>query len=101
MRDMAQCARLRTFRKGALIFGEGDPGDAFSVLVEGNVKVFVTSDRGYEMVLATLGPPDTLGEIALFDGGERSASVEALDPVTALVLARPNVHALLREDHRA
>jgi cyclic nucleotide-binding protein len=56
------------------MFHQGDPGDAFYILIQGSVKVSVSSPDGDEMVLATLRPPDALGEVALLDLGERSAS---------------------------
>jgi CRP/FNR family cyclic AMP-dependent transcriptional regulator len=100
LRAVAAQASTRTYRKGALLFYQGDPGDAFYVLAEGRVKVFVTSGQGQEMVLVTLGPPDAVGEVALLDDGPRSASVEALEPVTALAFARSRVLELLLADPR-
>ena len=61
------------------------------------VKVFVTSERGDEMVLTTLHPPEVFGELALIDGGPRSASAEALEPAAALVLTRPTLLELLAQ----
>jgi CRP-like cAMP-binding protein len=78
----------RRYRKGQALFFLGDPGDALFVLVEGLVKVVVTSEDGEQMVLATLEPPSVFGELALLDGGPRSASVEALAPTTVLLLGR-------------
>jgi CRP/FNR family cyclic AMP-dependent transcriptional regulator len=98
LRTVAAQVTTRRYRKGSLIFCQGDPGDSVYVLVEGSVKVFVSSEDGGQMVLATLGPHDALGEIALLDGGERSASVEVLEPVTALVLTRGTMLELLRVD---
>ena len=95
IREVAQAATVRTFQKGEMIFHEGDPGDSLYVIVEGAVKVFVTSGRGEEMVLVTLRPPDSLSEVALLDQGERSASAEALVPVTAIALARSTLLGLI------
>jgi CRP-like cAMP-binding protein len=67
------------------------------VIAEGTVKVFVTSAHGEEMVLATLRPPDALGEVALLDLGERSASAEAIEPVVAIAFARSTLIELMRE----
>lgn len=97
LRVVAAQASVRTFRKGALIFYQGDPGDSLYVLAEGVVKVFVTSAHGDEMVLATLRPPDALGEVALLDLGERSASAEAIEPVVAIAFARSTLIELMRE----
>jgi CRP/FNR family cyclic AMP-dependent transcriptional regulator len=90
-------AGKRTYRKGQLIFVQGDLGDTLYVLVDGLVKVFVTSEDGDEMVLVTLSPPDTLGELALIDGGERSASAETLEPTTLLVLTRADLVELMAD----
>jgi CRP-like cAMP-binding protein len=70
----------RQHKKGALIFRQGDESRSVYVLLEGWVKVFVTSVRGDEMLLITLQAPATFGELALVDGLPRSASVEAIEP---------------------
>jgi CRP/FNR family cyclic AMP-dependent transcriptional regulator len=78
----------RTYQRGEIVFNQGDRGDALYILVEGVAKVFVTSEDGDQMVLVTLRPPATFGELALVDGLPRSASVEALERITVLVLGR-------------
>jgi CRP/FNR family transcriptional regulator, cyclic AMP receptor protein len=93
---LGERARERRFRRGQLIFGEGDPGDALFVVVEGLVKVFVTSEEGEEMVLITLRTGDTFGELTLIDGGARSASAQALEPTVALVVTRDVLLELMR-----
>jgi CRP/FNR family transcriptional regulator, cyclic AMP receptor protein len=79
---------VRSFRKGTIVVSEGEPGGACYVIASGSAKVFVSSPHGQEMVLATLHPPDAFGELALFDGESRSASVEALEDIVTLALAR-------------
>jgi CRP/FNR family transcriptional regulator, cyclic AMP receptor protein len=86
----------RRFRRGQLVFGEGDPGDSLFIVVDGLVKVFVTSDEGEEMVLITLRNGDTFGELALIDGRPRSASAQALEPTTTLVVTRDELLDLMR-----
>jgi CRP/FNR family transcriptional regulator, cyclic AMP receptor protein len=81
----------RAYARGSIIFNEGDVGDAFYVLMDGALKVFVTSVRGEEHVLATLHPPDALGEVALLDGSPRSASASALEPSRLLSFARSRI----------
>ncbi len=78
----------RTFRAGEVVFHEGDPGDTLFVVAEGAVKVFVTSERADEMVLAVLSRPQAFGELAVVDGGPRSASVQAVEPTVLLALVR-------------
>jgi CRP-like cAMP-binding protein len=93
--SLGERALERRYKKGQIIFHQGDLGDTLYVLAEGTVKVFVTSEHGDEMVLATLHPPDTLGELAVIDGGPRSASAETLEPATLLALTRPTLLELL------
>ncbi len=86
----------RSYDRGQLLFAEGDPGDSLLVLTRGSVSVYRSSPAGDRAVLAVLRPPDVLGEIALLDRAPRSASVEAVEPTTALVLPRTAFVALLR-----
>lgn len=85
---LAERANKRTYSKGQLVFYQGDPANALFVMVEGLVKVFVTSEEGDEMVLVTLQPHDVFGELSLLDGGPRSASAESVEPTTLLELQR-------------
>jgi CRP/FNR family cyclic AMP-dependent transcriptional regulator len=96
LKVLGERALERRFRRGQLIFGEGDPGDSLFVVVEGLVKVYVTSDEGEEMVLITLRAGDTFGELALIDGQPRSASAQALEETTTLMVTREVVLELMR-----
>ncbi|MFN2545547.1 MAG: Crp/Fnr family transcriptional regulator [Actinomycetota bacterium] len=80
-----------------LIFRQGDPGDALLLVAQGVVRVFVVSDQGSEMGLATLDRGQVFGELALVDGGPRSASAQALVPTTLLALPRTTFLELRRE----
>ena len=87
----------RSYRRGESIFLEGEPSDAFYVIADGTVKVFVHSGSGEQMVFATLSSPESLGDVARFDGGVRSASAEAIeDPRDRSLAARPLKPALTR-----
>jgi CRP-like cAMP-binding protein len=92
---LGACARRRTYRKGEYIFHQGDSGDAVFVLTDGRVKVIFASADGDEMILATLQPPDIFGELALIDGGPRSASIQALEPTGVLTLTRATLLDLM------
>ncbi len=97
MRKLAERAVERTFKKGQLVFHQGDIAQSLFVMIEGLIKVYVTSEDGDEMVLVTLHPPDVFGEIALIDGHPRSASAETLEPTTVLELGRAPFLELVRE----
>ena len=90
-------SRLRNYRRGETVFITDEPGDCLYVVVSGLVKVFVSSQRGDDLVLATVGPGDAFGELSILDGGGRSASAEAVDASTLLILDRSSFTELIRD----
>jgi CRP/FNR family transcriptional regulator, cyclic AMP receptor protein len=94
---IAHVTSAHDYGKGDVLFLQGDLGDSLFVIVEGLVKVFLVSEEGSEMVLATLGPHQTFGELALIHGGARSASAMAMAKTTVLTVPRPTFLALVRE----
>jgi CRP/FNR family cyclic AMP-dependent transcriptional regulator len=78
----------RSYRRGQLLFVEGDPGDSLLVLRSGAVSVFRSAPSGERALLNVVRPPDVLGEVAILDGAARSTSAEALEDTTALSLSR-------------
>lgn len=95
--DLAREATPRFYRRNDIIWHEGDPGEAVLILAEGLVKVYLTSPSGDEMVLATTGPPESLGELALVHRGTRSASARAIKDTKAVALTRDTFTALMRQ----
>jgi HlyB family type I secretion system ABC transporter len=76
------------FEFGDLIVREGDAADAFYVLASGRARVVKRTDKGEELVLASLRPGSEFGDAALLDGGVRSASVRCSTTVEVLRLGR-------------
>jgi signal transduction histidine kinase len=77
-----------------MLIGEGEPGDALYVILEGEVEV-TRKDGRSEVVLARRGPGDFIGEMALLEGGKRSASVRACGEVEVLVIGQEAFRKLL------
>lgn len=88
----------RSYRRGTVIFHQGDPGDALHVIATGAVKIVLASPDGDEAIIATLRPGDFFGELALLDGGARSATATAIEATETLVLDREVFRSLL-DDH--
>src|SRR5262245_11523035 len=93
-------AGRRVVDKGQVVFWQDDPGEAMFVLLEGSVKLVVCSREGELMELHRHDGPATFGELALLDGGRRSASAEAVERSTLLVVTRPELLRLLRIDEQ-
>lgn len=82
------------YEPGEEIIREGEPGDRFYVIVQGEVDVLKRDGATGEAMLATLGPGDYFGETALLRGGRRTATVRCRTPVDVLALARDDFSAL-------
>ncbi len=80
------------------MFEEGDVGTCCYVLHSGEVKVVRRLSDGRRITLAHMGPGSVFGELALFNGERRSASVVALEVTSAVVLAAEDVMSVLRTD---
>jgi CRP-like cAMP-binding protein len=88
---------VRSYPKGQILFYQQDPGEALYVILEGRVKAFVESEEGAELNLGVFESPSILGEVALVDGGPRSASAEVVAPARLLVFTRAAFFTLLGE----
>ena len=92
--DVASHFTREEFSPGARILEEGFVGLKVYVLVGGRVRIYRRMG-GSQLLISTLGPPDTFGEISVIDGGPASASVEAETEVVALSLRREDFHDLM------
>ena len=95
---VARSLRRRRFRRGEVIFHQGDPGDSLHIVVSGGVKIVLPSAEGDEAIIATLRRGDFFGELALLDGAPHSATATALEPTETLVLPRREFHDLVDRD---
>ena len=90
-RDLGRLAKLmvpRTFKPGEVIIKENDQAAGFFVLSTGGVEVVRGADGGNPQVLAHFGPGDFFGEMALFEGFPRSATVRATEDTECLAMTR-------------
>ncbi len=98
-RDLERIAAVaipRSYPSGVRVFHEGDTSDACYVVRSGMLRVSREHTDGRAIALATLGPGDLFGELAMLDGEARSASVETLSDCELLALAATDMKALMR-----
>jgi CRP-like cAMP-binding protein/di/tricarboxylate transporter len=87
------------FEAGEVVFQEGDPGDAFYVVLQGTFSDYVGSlDTGVDRRLATRGPGATFGDIALLSNRPRSTTVRADVAAVALRLERGRFLGLVAQE---
>lgn len=95
-------ARPVRYREGASIFRCGDPGaDGMLLVLDGVVRLHLSTAAGREITLGLVGAGETVGEVALVDGGPRSADATALTPVRGLMIGTAAAIAVIESDHAA
>lgn len=97
---IAALAARRSYPKGAVIFAQGDEGDALFGVAAGRVRISASGAGGQEVFLNIMEPGDTFGEIAVMDGLPRTANATALDHTTVIFVKRPDFLQLLEREPR-
>lgn len=94
---VAQVAVPRAFDAGQVVFREGDESDTCYIVRSGHARAVRGHTDGRTITLATFGPGDIFGELAMFDDERRSATVEAVDQVEAIAILGTDMRRLLVE----
>lgn len=90
-----------TVEPGKLLFAKGDKGDALYVLLEGEVEVRTSTAAGKDVRIASLKPYALIGEMAVLDGGLRSADIGAIRKSRLLRISRDQALAALESEPKA
>src|SRR5467141_1947416 len=76
-RRLAEHAHRHSYLAGEKIFAFGSPGHSMMAILSGTVRISRPTPKGKEIILRDMGVGEVLGEIAILDGGERSAEATA------------------------
>ncbi len=98
VKEIIHIVDTKKFQSGDTIFREGDPGDAWYAIYNGEVEVLKRSASGEQMI-RTLGPRSGFGEIAVLDNMPRSATIRAAKETTVLSFPRDKFNDMLAKDH--
>lgn len=90
-------AITRRLKKGTVLFRKGDTGTNLCVVCAGSVRISVPSEQGQDAVFNVIPPGEIFGEIALLDGGVRTADAVAIEDTELLVIERRDFIPLVRE----
>jgi CRP/FNR family transcriptional regulator, cyclic AMP receptor protein len=94
---IAQVAVLRHYPAGSVILREGDAGDTCYVVRTGRARILREHSDGRAITLTNVGPGEIFGELAMFGGEVRSATVETLEYVEAVAILADDLKRLLSE----
>jgi len=94
---IAQVAVPRRFEQGQAVFREGDASDTCYIVRHGHARAVRTHGDGRTITLARFGPGDIFGELAMFEDERRSATVEAIEPITVVGVLGPDMRRLMNE----
>jgi len=95
LRQISSLSHPRRFAAGETVFREGDSSNTCYVVRSGHARAIREHADGRQIALATFGPGDIFGELAMFDDEERSATIEAIDDLEALAILGPDMRRLM------
>jgi CRP/FNR family transcriptional regulator, cyclic AMP receptor protein len=96
LQSLAALGKQHSFKKGTLIFRDGDKGDALYIVLEGRVRAFGSAITGKEITYGYVAAGEYFGEMTL-DGGKRSANVEAMEACLCAVVSNAQLEAFMQE----
>src|SRR3981081_1732713 len=97
LQRIAELAVPREFDPGQVVFREGDSSDTCYIVHSGRARAVREHSDGRTITLATFGPGDIFGELAMFEDERRSATVEAVEPTIAVAVLGPDMRRLMTE----
>ena len=100
-RRIADLLKDQYLKRGDVLFRKGDEGQALYLIIQGKIKISVTSRLGDEVILAIMSDGDFFGEMALLDGLPRSADAVANEDTNLLVLRRTEFLSFIMRNETA
>jgi CRP/FNR family cyclic AMP-dependent transcriptional regulator len=96
--DLMRAGRPRAFRRGEVVFHQGDPCDSLYLLRRGRVAVHALTPDGDELTVGLIAAPDAFGEVGLVrPDHHHTATVVAIDEAHVLVVLAARFHEVRRE----
>jgi CRP-like cAMP-binding protein len=97
LQRISELAVPREFEPGQVVFREGDSSDTCYIVRSGRARAVREHSDGRTITLATFGPGDIFGELAMFEDERRSATVEAVEPTAVVAVLGPDMRRLMSE----
>jgi CRP-like cAMP-binding protein len=97
--EFARTMRRRTIAAGEVLWRQGDEAREMLLVMGGRVSMTLQLPGDRSVEISSVGPGELLGELALLDGGQRTASARVIEPATLLSLGRVDLAALVSRRH--
>ncbi|MBN1452032.1 MAG: SpoIIE family protein phosphatase [Anaerolineales bacterium] len=95
---MQAMLQVKTLQPGEILFREGEPGEHFYILTNGELEILLGAETNEELLLNILGPGEYLGEMSLIvPGGERTATARASKESVLLAMSRDEFTSLIEQ----
>lgn len=88
----------KKYKKGKIIFVEGEPGYAFYFVISGKVKIYKTSSEGKEHIIHIFGEGYVFGEVTIYDKTDYPATAELLEDSVVGMIRVADLEELIKED---
>lgn len=98
--NFAEAAHIKTYRKGKRLYLEGEPADAFYIILSGWVKLFHVTKEGEEVNLAVLTKDCITGENALFEQDCFTSSAQIVEEAEIISIPLSLLKERLRSDNQ-
>jgi CRP-like cAMP-binding protein len=98
LEKIARIVSDREYKKGQLIFSEGDEGVGFYLVVQGRVKVYKLSSEGKEQIMHIFGPGKPFAEVPVFEGSRYPANASAMDKCRLFFFPKKAFISLIQEN---
>lgn len=95
---LLQATTTRRLKAKEVLFRKGDPGNQLYGILSGSLKVMTTGTDGKDVMFGLMGPGEVLGEIALLDSEERSATIVGVEATELLTLHRRELIPFLEKN---
>jgi CRP-like cAMP-binding protein len=97
MKTLVSMGRKMSFMKGQKLFEQGTMGDSMYIILSGRIRIYIEDAEKNQLVLRHYGPGEIVGEFSILDQQPRSASGNAAESLTTLVVDRKTFLAFLHE----
>ena len=98
LESLSRHLRRRAFKRGEVIFFQGDIGESLYIIESGSVRITQQSEDGRELILVVFGAGDFFGDMSIIDGEPRSATAIAAEDASALMLLRDDFVRFIGEN---